>query len=166
MENKLCFKVISVISLVSMILSYLTCSFSESAVVLKSVKRSFSKNYVFNEYEELIGDRYNRKFYADEEDGVVLFTVDIENEGLIPYSFHLFIKTNTDQKVRERVIEVGKPEKKSQVLKIILEKQSGVPDIWWGELRDISGKIIYDEQGVPDFKEIKKKIELINNKST
>jgi hypothetical protein len=166
MKNKFYFKVISVCFMVFLMLSYLTSSFSESAVMLKSIKRSFFKNYVFNEYEELIGDRYNRKFYTDEEDGIVVFTADIRNEGLIPFSFHLFIKVNADQQVKEKVVEVGKPEKKSQVIKIILEKQSGNPDIWWGELRDISGKIIYGEQGVPDFQEIKKKIELIKNKNT
>ena len=142
---------------------------AEDEIVIKSVKRLPKKKYVLNEHEELIGKRYNTRFYSDEDDlETILFAVSIKNEQLLPFALRLFYKSSEQKEISPKVIIVESPEKNKSYLKLKINSDEitdvGYPDVWWIEVTDIDGEKIYDEQGVKDFKIVKERLLLLNKK--
>ncbi|MBN1521594.1 MAG: hypothetical protein JW928_03595 [Candidatus Aureabacteria bacterium] len=141
--------------------------FCGNKVIIRSVQRVPRSQYILNEHDELIGTRYNQKFYAGEKEQKELtFIIRLSNDNLIPYAVHLFYKTAQSKTIQAKILEVNEPKKAKEILTIALSPEEimskGSPDFWWVEVRSASGDEVYDEAGVKNYKEIKKRIELID----
>jgi len=147
-----------------------TCSdavLASETMFIKKVKRLPKGQYVLNEHQELIGEKYNTKFYGEDaelEKGVV-FSVSLVNKELTPYSVYLFYKTSEGKELKKQVITVDSPKRKRKTIRFKMSsdqlKEQGYPDFWWVELRDVSGEEVIDEKGLKNYKDVKKRLQLI-----
>ena len=71
---------------------------AEGNITIKSVKRLPKQKYVLNEHEDLIGARYNKKFYSKEEEQKnIVFYINIENQNLQPFTENIQIPADQSQ---------------------------------------------------------------------
>ena len=141
-------------------------AFCDSSVIIKDIKRLPKQRYILNEYEELIGARYNINFYRDHlENYDILFVIRMECRDLQSCKVILFYKVASKNIVQKKTIEITAPEKIKQIVKIRLTQEEllekGKPDLWWVEVRDIDGETVLAEKGVEHYREVRERLQLI-----
>jgi hypothetical protein len=142
-------------------------SSAEQSVTIKSVRRLPRDKYIFSQYEEMIGNRYNSKFYASPDSNDIIFFVRVSNPDAKAFKVHLFFKSDRSRDLMEKIVDVSAPSGKKETVKIPMSyaelQEKGYPDFWWVEVRDAATGQVLDERGLKNFREIRQRLLLMQS---